>query len=128
MAEYNINGSPVGGLPTGGTNGQVVTKVAGVAAWADAASGLPTASGADQFPASTGAGTTYTTRTAAQVRTVLGVSNGHAWERPAASAGVSFFDTDTLIQYASTGAYWTIDFGRGAACVTDKAGIVMTSG
>lgn len=63
------------GLPSGGTNGQVVTKVAGVAAWADAASGLPTASGADQFPASTGAGTTYTARTAAQVRAALGISS-----------------------------------------------------
>lgn len=60
------------GLPSGGTNGQVLSKVAGVAAWADAASGLPTASGADQFPASTGAGTTYTARTAAQVRAALG--------------------------------------------------------
>ena len=89
---------------TAPTNGQVLTWNNSGGYWEPttvSGGSLPTASGADEFPLSTGAGTTYTARTASEVR---GITNNRTVYNLSTGAGLT----------ASTTGDASTTFGGGA--------------
>ena len=106
------------------TDGQVLTWVAADNRWKPSTAGasLPTAAAASEVPVSTGAGTTYTARTMAQLRDLLfpttaytGASTGWTAVTGVGSAAASGTDYDLSLASGETGAsevYPTTDHPR----------------